>query len=154
RNDPASDHGPNRLHLHHTDRRPPGKITRPNLGPNLQNKHLFRIFALRRGEESRKASPCESYSTLWLLGFPVPIRSGKVSPRWPGVTKMPIVTGISLRWIRLSMTVGTRNTPWGLMARAPSWNTSTQAGLLETYWAGTYTQYLRTVLAMIRLLKR
>ena len=32
----------------------------------------------------------------------------------PGLMKMPIVTGISFLWIRLSKTIGTRNWPVGL----------------------------------------
>ena len=63
-------------------------------------------------------------------------RLGVLVAPWPGVMKMPMVTGISFLWIRLSRTCGTRSTPLGLIARWPSWKTSTQAGL-SVYCAGT-----------------
>src|SRR5262249_26233353 len=56
-------------------------------------------------------------------------------------------------WIRLSSTVGTRSTPFGFTARAPSWNTSTHVALSGEYCDGTYTQYCRTVPSNTLLLK-
>ena len=51
----------------------------------------------------------------------------------PGLMKMPMVTGISLRWMRLSSTVGARQSPSSFTYHPPSWKTITHAG-----WAGSY----------------
>jgi hypothetical protein len=42
--------------------------------------------------------------------------------------KMPMVTGILPLAMAFSMACGTRSDPCGLVARWPSWNTSTLAG--------------------------
>ena len=67
----------------------------------------------------------------------MPRLSGYVSLRFPGVMKMPMVTGIWPLPIRFSMTCGTRSEPFGFVARWPSWNTSTLAGFFGLYCAGT-----------------
>src|SRR3954471_9306617 len=64
---------------------------------------------------------------------------------------MPMVTGIFFWAIMFSIACGTRRLPSGLVARCPSWNTSTFAGDLALYCAGTQIQYWRTVPAKIRL---
>jgi hypothetical protein len=55
---------------------------------------------------------------------------------------MPMVAGISPRWMRLSNTMGTRQRLFSstVTKRPPSWNTITAAGVPAVYWAGTYTQ--------------
>jgi len=63
--------------------------------------------------------------------------AGSVSPRWPGLTKIPIVTGISCLWIRLSKTTGTRYSCSTFTYLWPSWKTITAAGRAASYCAGT-----------------
>jgi hypothetical protein len=50
---------------------------------------------------------------------------------------MPIVTGISFLWIKLSNTTGTRYSAARSTYLWPSWNTITEAGEAALYWAGT-----------------
>jgi hypothetical protein len=59
------------------------------------------------------------------------------SPRWPGLTKIAIVTGISRLWIRLSKTIGTRCSCSTFTYLWPSWKTMTAAGRDGSYCAGT-----------------
>ena len=63
--------------------------------------------------------------------------SGVAGGVTPGLTNTPMVTGICLRWMRLSNTTGTRQLPSTFTNRSPSWNTITQAGTAGRYWAGT-----------------
>ena len=63
--------------------------------------------------------------------------SGNVSLSWPGLTNRPMVTGISLRWIRLSITTGTRYSCSTFTYLWPSWKIMTAAGTDGSYCAGT-----------------
>src|SRR3712207_2514659 len=97
------------------------------------------------------ASETVSYSTDRLLGrngrsrFSPAFGGGFFFGSFPGLMNTPIVTGIAFWWIRLSNTTGARVSPFSLTGPDPSWNTIRAAGVLPSYWSGTYTHQSRSV---------
>ncbi len=114
----------------------PPELMPPIARPAASGRRLYFFATSGKISFSRKRtywSDSVSYSKLRLLRALPPCSPGI----FPGLMKMPMVTGISPLWMRLSNTVGVRKAPFSPTYPPPSWKTMTQADFFESYCFGT-----------------